>query len=245
MTREWDARAYEALPLPHVAWGRGVVDRLALTGHERVLDAGCGTGRDAALVLEQHPHTDLVVLDGSAQMLAAARERLGDRATYLRADLAAPLPLDRPVDAVMSVACFHWVQDHDALFRHLAAVLRPGGRLVSDCGGAGNIGNVDVALRRVLGHDSEAPHFAGVDETRRRLQDAGLAPQDVRLRKDPLFLPDPDLMERYLAAVVLGAHLATRPKDEHAAFVAEVRAALPEQVLDYVRLEVEAVRSSL
>ena len=129
VTREWDAADYDALPLPHAAWGRGVVDRLALTGDERVLDAGCGTGRDASLVLERHPRTDLVVLDGSAQMLAAARGRLGERATYVHADLTAPLPLDRPVDAVMSVACFHWVHDHDALFRHLAAVLRTGGRL--------------------------------------------------------------------------------------------------------------------
>ncbi|MCW2607251.1 MAG: trans-aconitate methyltransferase [Frankiales bacterium] len=242
MTREWDAASYDALPLPHVAWGRGVVDRLALTATERVLDAGCGTGRDAALVLERHPDVDLVVLDGSAQMLDAARERLGTRAAYVHADLTAPLPVTRPVDAVMSVACFHWVADHDALFRHLAAVLRPGGRLVSDCGGEGNIAHVDVALQRVLGHDTERPHFAGVEDTRRRLRDAGLEPQAVRLRPDPLALPDPDLMERYLATVVLGAHLTDRPGDEGTAFVREVRRALPEQVLDYVRLEVEAVR---
>ena len=243
MTREWDATAYDALPLPHVAWGRGVVDRLGDLEDARVLDAGCGTGRDAALVLERHPRADLVVLDGSSRMLAAARERLGTRATYVEADLAAPLPVEPAVDAVMSVACFHWVDDHDALFRHLAAVLRPGGRLVSDCGGRGNIANVDVALRRVLGDAGTGPHFAGVQETRRRLVAAGLAPQDVRLRADPLHLPDHEVMERYLATVVLGAHLAPLPEQERSAFVAEVRRALPGPVLDYVRLEIEAVRT--
>lgn len=243
MTREWDATAYDALPLPHVAWGSGVVDRLGLTGDERVLDAGCGTGRDAALVLERHPRVDLVVLDGSAQMLAAARERLGSRATYVQADLTVPLPLDRPVDAVMSVACFHWVRDHGALFRHLADVLRPGGRLVSDCGGQGNIANVDVALRRVVGEDAAGPHFAGVAETRRHLVSAGLRPEDVRLREDPLHLPDAGVLERYLATVVLGAHLDALADGERAAFVSEVRRALPAPVLDYVRLEVEAVRT--
>ena len=243
MTREWDAAGYDALPLPHVAWGQGVVDRLGLTGTERVLDAGCGTGRDAALLLERHPGVDLVALDGSAQMLEAARERLGGRAALVHADLTAPLPVDPPVDVVMSVACFHWVQDHDALFAHLAAVLRPGGRLVSDCGGEGNVANVDAALLRVLGGEAEHLHFAGVDDTTRRLRAAGFAPESVRLRPDPLRLDDPGLLERYLATVVLGAHLLTREGDEGRSFVRAVREAMPEPVLDYVRLEVEATRA--
>ena len=42
-------------------------------------------------------------------------------------------------NAVLSTATFHWVLDHDALFRNLARVLRRGGRLEAQCGGAGNI----------------------------------------------------------------------------------------------------------
>ena len=52
----------------------------------------------------------------------------------------------KPVDAILSTATFHWVPDHDALFRNLAAVLRPGGRLVAQCGGAGNIASVQRVL---------------------------------------------------------------------------------------------------
>ena len=50
-TREWDASTYDALPLPHVAWGQRVLDRMRLEGDERVLDAGCGTGRDGEALL--------------------------------------------------------------------------------------------------------------------------------------------------------------------------------------------------
>lgn len=242
MTREWDASGYDALPLPHVAWGRGVVERLAAQHGERVLDAGCGTGRDAALLLARVPDVRLVALDGSQQMLDAARAKLGDRATYVRADLTAPLLLQEPVDAVMSVACFHWVDDHDVLFRHLAGALRSGGRLVSDCGGQGQLRHVDVALEQVGATGVAGPHFAGVDDTRRRLTAAGFDVQDVRLRPEPLRLEEPGLLERYLSTVVLGAHLAVLPPDEHATFVRDVAAAMPEPVLDYVRLEVEAVR---
>ncbi|NYG53887.1 methyltransferase domain-containing protein [Nocardioides perillae] len=243
--REWDAPAYDALPLPHLAWGRGVLDRAALVGHERVLDAGCGTGRDAAALLERHPDVDLVVLDGSRRMLEAARGKLGARATYVHADLARPLPTDGPlglpVDVVVSVAAFHWLPDHDALFTHLAAVLAPGGRLVSDCGGRGNVAAVDRAVVQVLGRDAATPwHFAGPDETRRSLTRAGFDVADVRLRPDPFHCPDPAVLERYLATVVLGAHLEGLEAAEAATVVREVRLALPAPVVDYVRLEVEA-----
>jgi trans-aconitate methyltransferase len=67
-------------------------------------------------------------------MVEAARRalaRFGDRIEYVVADLGRPLPVEEPVDAVLSTATFHWVPDHDALFRNLAAVTRPGGWLVA------------------------------------------------------------------------------------------------------------------
>jgi precorrin-6B methylase 2 len=45
VTRDWDAAAYDRLPIPMTRWGEIALGRLALTGDERVLDAGCGTGR--------------------------------------------------------------------------------------------------------------------------------------------------------------------------------------------------------
>lgn len=248
--REWDASAYAALTLPHVVWGRGVLDRLvvSLRGDERVLDAGCGTGRDAAALRRRLPGVRVVALDGSAGMLAEARERVGADATYVRADLSAPLPLAElggPVDAVMSVATFHWVPDHAALFEHLAAVMRPGAPLVVDCGGAGNVAALDAAIATVsglAGQPDDPWQFAGVADTRRRLVDAGFEVYDVRLRPAPFRVADPDVLEAFLAVVCLGAHLADLPAAEQPAFVRAVRLALPEPVVDYVRLEIEAGR---
>jgi len=248
MTREWDAPTYDALPLPHEAWGAGVLDRLALPGDGdglRVLDAGCGTGRDAAALAARHPGAALVLLDGSERMLERARERHGDAATYVHADLTRPLPAAvGTVDVVLSVAAFHWVADHRALFSHLAAVLRPGGRLVAECGGSGNLRGMDEALaagRQAfdLGADPGEWCFAGVEETRADLEHAGLCVDDVRLRPDPLRLDDPALLRRYLATVVLGGYagpLGGRFDD----FVETVAAAMAEPVVDYVRLELEA-----
>ena len=71
------------------------------------------------------------------------------------------LELERPVDAILSTATFHWIADHDALFARLLAALRPGGRLVAQCGGEGNVAAVDAAARAVAARPPFAPHLAG------------------------------------------------------------------------------------
>jgi len=140
--RDWDAATYDRVANPMTTWGTTVLDRLPLRGDERVLDAGCGSGRVTELLAERLPRGSVVTLDGSPAMIEGARSRLarfGTRIEFLVADLERPIPLAEPVDAILSTATFHWVPDHDALFRNLAAVLRPAGRLVAQCGGAGNI----------------------------------------------------------------------------------------------------------
>ncbi len=108
---EWDADTYHQLADPHVTWGRRVLARLPLRGDETVLDAGCGTGRLTAELLEFLPRGRVVAVDASAEMLRVAREhlapRFGDRVAFVRADLQT-LILPNPVDAVFSTATFHW-----------------------------------------------------------------------------------------------------------------------------------------
>src|SRR3954467_7677084 len=75
--REWDAASYERVSGPQEQWGRDVLDRLELDGDERVLDAGCGTGRVTAALLERLPHGEVVAVDGSPAMVEETRERRG------------------------------------------------------------------------------------------------------------------------------------------------------------------------
>ena len=131
--REWDAATYDRIADPMTRWGAVVLDRLPLRGDERVLDAGCGTGRVTELLLERVPDGHVVALDASSRMLTEAGKRLGRfgaRVELVHADLLEPIPTD-PVDAVVSTATLHWIDDHDALFRNIATVLRPGGRLAA------------------------------------------------------------------------------------------------------------------
>jgi trans-aconitate 2-methyltransferase len=244
--RDWDAATYDRVADPMTRWGAAVVDRLPLRGDETVLDAGCGSGRVTELLLERLPNGRVVALDGSPSMIDQARVRLarfGDRVEFVVADLGDPLPLSGPLDAILSTATFHWVPDHDALFRNLAAVLRPGGRLVAQCGGAGNIASVRGVLATIGDGWLGASHFETPEATTERLAAAGFEDVECWLAEEPTDFAPGEPLETYLRTVILGAHLARLPEGERDAFVRLVAERLPAPRIDYVRLNILARRA--
>ena len=247
MPRDWDASTYDRVADPMARWGAAVVERLPLRGDERVLDAGCGSGRVTELLAERLPEGRVVALDGSPSMVEAARERLarfGARIEYAVADLGAPLPIEGDLDAVLSTATFHWVPDHDALFANLAAVTRPGGWLVAQFGGAGNIAAIQRVLATIGDGWTGPVHFETVLATTRRLDAAGYVDVDCWLTDEPTRFEPGEPFDTYLRTVVLGAHLERLPPGEHDAFVHAVAERVGEPVIDYVRLNIVARRSS-
>jgi trans-aconitate 2-methyltransferase len=234
---------------PLEAMGREVLDRLELRGDERVLDAGCGTGRVTAALVERLPRGEVVAVDGSPAMVEQARDRLGDGVDVRVADLL-ELELDRPVDAILSTATFHWIGDHERLFARLLGVLNPGGRLVAQCGGAGNVEALDAAAREVGAREPFAAaldgwhgpwNFAAPGETEARLRRLGWV--DVWTWSYPVRV-EPDDPHEYLGTVALGSHLERLDEDLRAPFVEAVLAELPEPVVEYVRLNILARRPS-
>jgi len=246
--RTWDADTYHRVAAAMDEMALAVLQRLPLAGDETVLDAGCGTGRITAALVDRLPRGRVIGVDASPDMVRRAREVLGERAEVRLADLTG-LTLEAPVDAVFSTATFHWILDHDRLFACLHAALRPGGRLVAQCGGAGNIAAQIAAADAVAARPGYAPafagwrrahRFAGAEETAAKLADAGFTDVRCWLAPNPVAPEEP---LAYLATVTLGAHLDRLPAGRRAAFVEEVAALLPEPItVDYVRLNIDAAR---
>ncbi len=244
--REWDAETYDAVSEPQFEWGMEVLDRLELSGDEAVLDAGCGSGRITSELLGRTPDGRLLAVDGSEAMIEKARQRLGERAEYLVADLA-ELEVDEPVDLVFSTATLHWIPDHDRLFQRLRAALRPGGRLVAQCGGEGNVAAHAEAIAAVAGRPEFASHFAQMtgmwnfaapDETEARLRAAGFSKVHCWLQPKPVTPADP---LAFISTVTLGPLLAQLPAKLERPFAEAVLEQSPQPLtLDYVRLNIEA-----
>jgi len=261
--RAWDGRSYDRVSGPMQALGQAVLDRLELRGDETVLDAGCGSGRLTEQLIERVPRGKVIAVDVSESMVAAARERLGPDADVRRMDLL-ELEVGEPVDAIFSTATFHWISDHDALFRGLYRALsddlesrrplpgrrtsRKAGRLVAQCGGEGNITTLRGRAAVVMERDPYAEHFAtfappwnyaSAAETEARLRNAGFTTVECWLAPAPT---EPEHPREFLSTIVLGPHVQHLPEDLREPLMDEVMAELGESVVvDYVRLNIDAM----
>jgi trans-aconitate 2-methyltransferase len=183
-----------------------------------------------------------VALDKSPEMLAEARRRLAswrDRLSFVEADLAGPLPDVGPFGVIFSTAVFHWIRDHDALFRSLASMLRPGGRLVAQWGGTGNIASVLAAMRTV-GLPTDRWTLATEEQTVERLGRAGFRDVEVWSHPDPAVFDTRAQVERYLETVVLFEALDQLHAESRRQVITQVAERLPESTIDYVRINVDA-----
>jgi trans-aconitate 2-methyltransferase len=255
--REWNASVYHRVSAPQTEWGATVLDRLPLRGDETVLDVGCGTGRLAALIVERLPRGRLVAVDRSANMLRLAAQHLdaGSRVTFVQAE-ATMLPFAGAADAIFSTATFHWVLDHDALFASLFAALRPGGRLVAQCGGARNLERFHARCLTVMREPAFAPYFvnwvhpwefADAETSRRRLERAGFVDVQASVHPSPVLHPDSQTFSEFVEHVVCRPHLQHLPDPAlRARFMRRVTddaaAASPPFELDYWRLNLDGRR---
>ena len=172
-TAKWDAADYAANSVVQQTWARELIARLKLRGDEHILDVGCGDGKVTAEIARAVPRGFVAGIDASAEMIGFARaafpsshisnlafqicdaRKITGSAGILAgkpSKSARPAGKDAgapgaPFDVIFSNAALHWVDDHQAILRGMAAVLKPGGRLIVSCGGKGNAQDVFIALR--------------------------------------------------------------------------------------------------
>ncbi len=251
-SREWNSAVYHRLSEPQVSWGKKVLSRVRLRGDEVVLDAGCGTGRLTAELLEALPRGRVVGVDLSQNMLGSAREHLaqfGSRVSLIACDLL-DLPFERTFDGILSTAAFHWVLDHDRLFASLRRTLLPGGWLEAQCGGGPNLVTLRNRANALAATPRFAHFFANFDEpwlyqyaedAAESLRGAGFVEVETSIEAAPTVLDGAEQYGEFVRNIVFRRHLERIPSEDlRVEFMAELtrRASVddPPFSLDYWRL---------
>ena len=114
-------------------------------GHEAILDVGCGDGKITAEVAKAVPNGFVLGADSSTAFIDYARSHyplsIYPNLQFEQMD-ARRLAYNRQFDIIFSNATLHWVDDHRAFLAGCRRLLKPGGKLIVSCGGAGNANEV-------------------------------------------------------------------------------------------------------
>jgi trans-aconitate methyltransferase len=243
--KTWNAAEYTRSAAFVAEMGEPVVELLAPTAGERILDLGCGDGRLTERIAATG--AQVVAVDASPAMVEAARKR-GLDARLMSADA---LEFDNEFDAVFSNAVLHWVLDPRKAIAGIYRALRPSGRFVAEFGGAGNVSQACAALTAALasrGHDFAvlSPwYFPSPEDYSPLLREAGFVIETIGLHDKPARLPG-DVGD--WLALFAPSMLEVLAPSERKAAIDEMRAMMRPKLcdaegiwtMDYVRLRFRA-----
>lgn len=185
----WDPATYAQHASFVPALGNAVLDLLAPTKGERILDLGCGDGLLTVKLVEAG--ATVVGVDADAAMIASAV----DKGLDAHVGDCRSLSFDQEFDAVFSNAAIHWMGTPQPVVAGVWRALKPGGRFVGEFGGFGNIAAIRVGIRSVLKArgfripDEETSYYPTADAYRAVLEAQGFEVANCDLIHRPTPLP--------------------------------------------------------
>ncbi|MGI4813255.1 MAG: trans-aconitate 2-methyltransferase [Janthinobacterium lividum] len=124
---EWHAEQYSKFENERTRPVRDLMAAVPNSAAQRVIDIGCGPGNSTEVLAARYPDAQISGLDGSADMIAAARKRLP---AYRFDQIDIETWNDTgPFDVILANAVLQWIPDHANLYPRLLSKLAMGGTL--------------------------------------------------------------------------------------------------------------------
>ena len=139
----WSAAQYVKFEEERNRPVKDLLARAPVSGVRRAADIGCGPGNSTETLRARYPQAEIVGIDSSPDMIAAARRRLPEIAFEV-ADIVGWEGAD--FDVILANAVIQWIPDHEALLPALIAKLAPGGALAVQAPD-----NLDQPSHRLMG----------------------------------------------------------------------------------------------
>jgi trans-aconitate methyltransferase len=186
--QRWSAARYAETAHFVPTLGAPVLEMLAPSPGERILDLGCGDGMLTEKIVAAG--ATVIAVDAGLDMVAAARARGIDA----RVMDGQKLTFTGEFDAIFSNAALHWMRDQEAVLAGVRRALKPGGRLVAEMGGHNNTAAIIVALSAVLArrgldaHRLNPWYFPSAEAYRKKLERAHFTVEEIGVVPRPTTL---------------------------------------------------------
>lgn len=224
-----------------------LIEKLAPGRGDLILDLGCGDGALTKLVMDAGAR--VVGVDASIDQVMACQNRGIPSAVMDGHNLA----FKEVFDAILTNAALHWMTSPNDVIDAMWNALKPGGRVIGEMGGAGNIARITRALTEALTRRNLQDRivfpwfFPNEADYCERLESRGFVVNYMALMPRPTPLPGEitDWLDTFGEQF-----LFLLPERERAAFKEEVAEELEADlfdpngrwVADYVRLRFTATR---
>ena len=228
----WNPKDYEKSSSAQYNWALALLSKLDLKGDERILDIGCGDGKITSGIASLVPNGSVLGIDISQEMIDFARGKYTDdnyRNLAFQIGDASSLNFSDEFDLTVSFACLHWIKDQLSVLQGVERSLRPGGRILFQCGGKGNaseilnIGTGQVKREKwskYFGNFEFPYYFYGPEEYNIWLAQAGLKALRVELLPKDMVHTKAGL-EGWIRTTWL-PYLERLPENMRAVFIGEV-----------------------
>ena len=188
---EWDSKLYNSSQGFVAEYGKGLLEFVP-DKIDNILDVGCGTGILTSQLARRCKY--VLGVDSSDTMVQEAKKNYPD-VDFAVMD-ALELSYDGEWDLIFSNAVFHWIHDHGRLLQNIYKALKPGGKLVCEFGGYGNIAIIEegfcTALQEIGRDYTSKFHFPKVEDFGFLLKEKGFFIEEIYGYDRPTPLKDGD-----------------------------------------------------
>jgi trans-aconitate 2-methyltransferase len=198
----WDPELYERFRAQREEPFFDLLSMVKARAEMRVLDLGCGTGRQTAVLHQRLRAASTLGLDSSASMLDGAPTAPG--LSFLQARIEDFEPEGR-YDLIFSNAALHWVEDQPATLARICSWLKPDGQLAVQV--PANFDHpahrLAAQLGETLGGYARGNPVLAPEDYSRCLFQLGMRPPRVRLEVYPHELPGWEAVLEWVSGTLL------------------------------------------
>ena len=230
MNDPWDAQAYDKISSNvQLRWGQALLEKRKWLVNEIVMDAGAGSGNLTRVLADKVPKGQVYAVDADPAMVEQAKANLsGYKNVQVIHSGMDTVVLPMPINVVFSNAALHWVPDLERTFSHFWKILKPGGELLIECGGHGNLERQVSIIFNLMQSDQfreyfvdwkQPWHFPKEDEAETLLKKTGFIDIKVSLSKRTTIFSDRQSFAIFAKTVIMNPFLGYLPADKKEYFL--------------------------